>query len=307
MDDLRRGVTRIEVLVVSILVLIVGGLILAFLLRSRGLAAQVSCAENLRRLGVAVYERVDIKIKAPEANEGSLRGKSTPLPAARIAEGYGTWAVQLAPYLADKSPLARWDLSLPFTRQSEEIRNAALPPFFCLARTRPGLIFTHEEGGKTMSGAFGDYACASGDGKIDWTGPDANGGIIQGEVVQQEGVRILKWRSRTSLSALEAGQDRPGRGLSYTILIGEKHVPLAELGRVEAGDGSLYDGRHPACYARVGGPGYALASHPDAPFNDNFGSYHPESCHFLFADLKVQPTKTDISPEVLAGLIRRGK
>jgi hypothetical protein len=109
------------------------------------------------------------------------------------------------------------------------------------------------------------------------------------------------------MADLTENKDGPGRGLAYTILIGEKHVPRGELGQLVAGDGSLYDGRHPSCYARVGGPGFALASGPDAPFNYNFGSYHAGLCNFLYADVNVQSMNIDVSPDVLGGRIRRGR
>ncbi len=67
----------------------------------------------------------------------------------------------------------------------------------------------------------------------------------------------------------------------------------------------MYDGRHPSCYARVGGPGFGLASGPEAPFNYNFGSYHVNFSHFLYADVSVRPAALSMSEEVLGGLIRR--
>lgn len=301
----RRGATRGDVIVVVILVLIGIGLTASFLFRNRGQAAHLQCSENLRRIGISIYEQHGIKFKSGEFTEGLVQGKSLPLPAARITEGYATWAVQLAPFLKNDSALSRWNLALPFVEQPAEVRDASLALFLCPARTRSVLIWSQEDEKGWMSGAVGDYACASGDGDpaYPWTGPKANGAIVEGEVLERdkEG-RINKWRSLTSVSDL---MDKKGRGLAYTILIGEKHVTLSDLGKLEAGDGSLYDGRHPASYARIGGPGFGLASGPDAPFNTNFGSAHPGFSLFLYADVSVKQTKVDISEGVLGRLIRR--
>ena len=63
---------------------------------------------------------------------------------------------------------------------------------------------------------------------------DANGAIILGEVLEKKGDLILQWRSRTSFVDLQQQ-----RGLSYTFLVGEKHVPAEEWGNADAGDGPL--------------------------------------------------------------------
>jgi len=302
----RDGITRVEVVVVSVIILLGAGLLLTFMFRNQGRSANFTCTENLRRIGVAVYERQGLKLKGEEG-EGFFESKDVWLPAARITDGYATWAVQVAPFLRSDTPLARWDLTMPFTKQKAEVRDAVVPLYICPARGRQTLIFSQGEKEERMSGAVGDYACASGDGdpKHDWTGPNGNGAIIEGEVVEWEkGARVTKWKSRTSTGELIATK---GRGLSTTILVGEKHVPLKELRTLEGGDGSLYDGSHPARYARIGGVGYGLASGPDAPFNYNFGSYHPRHVNFLYADVSVRPSAVDMSEEVLGGMIRRAR
>jgi hypothetical protein len=299
---------RVQVIIVIVMVLFLLGVALTFLSRNQGRAAQTNCAENLRRLGMAIYMRAELQPQAVLDGKVGLTRAHT-LPAARITEGYATWAVQLAPFLKAESQLSGWDLGLPFIDQAQPVRDAAVPLFLCPARSRSAFVFAQEEDGKTISGAVGDYACASGDGdpEHDWSGPKANGAIIEGEVDKWDGKRIVKWHSRTNLADLQedGAKGFEGRGLSYTIFLGEKHVPMDALLTLAAGDGSLYDGRHPACYARAGGKGYPLASGPDAPFNSDFGSYHPGFCHFLFADTKVQQTSVAISPEVLGELIRR--
>src|SRR5262249_46223952 len=112
------------------------------------------------------------------------------LPPARIAEGYATWAVLLAPHVAGEHPLQKWDPQKRFVDQEEKVRRPALLTCFCPARQR-----TTPSGDE---GALGDFAAVSGNGdpRHDWIGPDANGPLILGEVFKRNGDLILQWRSR---------------------------------------------------------------------------------------------------------------
>jgi hypothetical protein len=147
-----------------------------------------------------------------------------------------------------------------------------------------------------------DFACVAGDGdaRHDWTGPNANGPLLVAEVTDLMNERITNWQSRTGLASLT-------RGVAYTALVAEKHVPLEHHGAAEFGDGSVYNGAHPASFARLAGPGFPLAESEDAPFNKNFGSSHPGICHFLMADTTVRPMSLRTSPFVLGEMARRTK
>jgi hypothetical protein len=290
--------TVTEVVVVGIILLVLLGVGLAFLRKTRAEAEQAQCANNLRIMGQGIYEyRGGIPEK--DLNAGKRNG---PLPAARIADGYATWAVLLAPYIAGKSPLKDWDLQKPYAEQTAETREAIVPLFFCPARHRSGFLSTSGDGpgGENIPGALGDYACASADGDpaFPYDSAKANGAIILGEVLQRKKNLILRWQSRTDYASLQ-------RGLSNTILIGDKYVPVNGFGQAAFGDGSLYNGGQPASFSRVGGPGFGLAKSSADPFNKNFGSDHPGVCMFLMADDSVRPIANDISEAILGQLVRR--
>ncbi len=165
----------------------------------------------------------------------------------RIADGYATWAVLIAPHLtAAEHPLVKWDVARGYFAQEATVREALVPLYFCPARVRTSGLSSAGDidpvTGQHVAGAVGDYAgvAGAGDPAHPWDGPDADGAIILGEVLERRGDRIVRWRGRTSLSAI-----RDARGQSVTLLVGEKHVPRDEMGRADAGDGSLYDGRRP--------------------------------------------------------------
>ena len=283
----RPAVTRLELLVLIVLVLVLLGVFVNFIGRHRDEANRVHCINNLRRIGAGVL---------------GFHEERKFLPAARIAPGYATWAVQIAPFLAKESALLEWDFKKDYAAQAAKVREAPLAVFFCPSRRRSAQLSIPGEGSEQdrVPGALGDYACASGDGdpQVPWTGAKANGALILGEVLEQDGGLIRRWRGRTNLSSLVRGQ-------SYTVLAGDKHVPDSRHGHSEAGDGSLYNGALPASFARVGGPGFGLASGPAAPFNTNFGSAHLGLCQFLHADGSVQRYTTSLSAELLGKMIRR--
>jgi hypothetical protein len=283
----RPGLTRLELVVLLVIVLLVAGMLVSYLVRLREDSSQKACAHNLRRIGDAIL---------------GFHEEKRFLPPARIAPEYATWAVAIAARLQKDSGLEEWDLAKRYADQSARARAAVLTPYFCPARPRTLWESTAREGPDfdQWPGALGDYACASGDGdpQRPWTGPLANGALILGEVLEEKNGFILRWRGRTSLESLVRGQ-------SYTLLIGEKHVPANKLGDAAAGDGSLYNGSLPASSARIGGPGHGLAPSSLAPFNANFGSAHLGICQFLHADGSVRAYADSMPEDLLGKLIRR--
>lgn len=92
-------------------------------------------------------------------------------------------------------------------------------------------------------------------------------------------------------------------GLTYTILIGEKHVPVNTFGHGPF-DSSVYNGDNPVSWARGAGLGIGAAEHRDNPVWQ-FGSYHPGFCQFVFCDGRVQTITSAINPLTLSRLCGR--
>jgi hypothetical protein len=283
----------VQVIVISLVVLTVVGLVLTAIPGMSEYSNRLRCTNNLKEQGVACQLFRD------------ARGY---LPASRLADGYATWAVQIAPYMKLKdSRLTAWDMGRTYYAQAEDIRAAQVVYYYCPSRRQPPQLSSSGDtpvkdppAGREFPGALGDYACCSGNGDPahDWRTDKANGAIIVGEVLKKSDDQLLAWRGRVDLGKLEKGQ-------GPTILLGEKHVPWGKFGHGDVGDSSLYNGDYPASSARVGGPGYGLAPSPVAPFHDNFGSYHPGICQFLMADLSVKQVANSISEDVLGKLTVR--
>jgi hypothetical protein len=284
----RRGITVLEALVVLVAVILAVGLGIMLLMRIRNAAQNVQCSNNLRQLGKAFHSYHE----ASAADE-----KVQVLPPSRIADGYATWAVLLAPHLAKEHPLQQWDVQQTYFAQKPEVREATMFVFFCPSRERTGALSQAgdlDADKQFVPGAVGDYASVAGDGTA-----EENGALVSAAVERKDG-RIVQWMSRTGFSSLP-------RGVSYTMLVGEKHVLSDHQGDAAFGDGSLYNGQHLACFSRYAGPGFPIAPTIDAPFNKNFGSPHNRICHFLMADGSYRAMSIDTSEVVLGRLAKRGE
>ncbi len=119
--------------------------------------------------------------------------------------------------------------------------------------------------------------------------------------------KLVKWRG--SLSLLEIYD-----GTSNTFMFGERHVPYDHFGD-NIGDGSIYNGDHHRTAGRVAGPGspgsdynhdydFNIAqdlhdvAHGPERWERIFGSWHPASCNFAFADGSVHTLS--VSTDVIA-------
>lgn len=285
----RPGLTVLDVLVGLFLLLALLGIAIPFLVEQHRNAARVECSYHLKRLGEAIHG----------FHENPAVKDRRFLPPSRVADGYATWPLLIVPYLHKDHALAGWDVSRPFAEQEAAVRAAWLPEMFCPARSRPSKL-SGTDAGAALDGAVGDYGCVSGDGSADrpWTTDKANGPMILGAVFEKKDGRIVRWESRTSLDSLV-------RGVSNTLLLGEKQVPAGGWGDPKQGDGPIYDGTDPANCARVGGPGFPLASSGGQPFNSNFGGNHPRVCLFIAADVSLRPITFDVSLDVLGRMMRR--
>ena len=81
-------------------------------------------------------------------------------------------------------------------------------------------------------------------------------------------------------------------GTSNTIFIGEKQVPTRCFGHAVnpndpsevCHDTSIYNPDNLQRSCRFAGPGFGLARSPEESVNDNFGSFHPGVCQFVFGE-----------------------
>lgn len=137
--------------------------------------------------------------------------------------------------------------------------------------------------------AVGDYAASTGT-----TGSDVELVISQTQTIPHNGA----FRAVGGVKFAEFTD-----GLTNTIMLGEKHAPPSTYGTFP-NDCGLYDGHHPACSQRAGGPNFPLAV-SDSDTGWKFGSAHPGIVQFAFADGTVRPISTSISPYVFGLMAQR--
>jgi Protein of unknown function (DUF1559) len=92
-------------------------------------------------------------------------------------------------------------------------------------------------------------------------------------------------------------------GLTWTIMAGEKHVPIGYFGQGWL-DSSTYNGDYLTCSTRGLPAGVGIAQSIDE-IGWMWGSYHPGLCQFVMCDGSLRVLRNDIDPEKLALLVRR--
>ena len=125
-----------------------------------------------------------------------------------------------------------------------------------------------------------------------------NGTIVTSNyAAADQGTRILSWRGQVTLPGITDGT-------SNTLLIGEKHLPPAQIAdprrpgpqRLRPDPQRLpaeRRGRHPGRRRRAP-PRSSATRNPGPLANERFGSWHPGVCQFAMCDGSVRALKNSI-------------
>jgi prepilin-type N-terminal cleavage/methylation domain-containing protein len=290
--------TLIELLVVIAIIAILIGLLLPAVQKVREAAARISCGNNLHQIGVAVHTYHSSYERLP--------------PAAVGGDGEVSWAVLILPYIEGGNLYQQWDLSLRYTyyRHPASVVGAQVKVFYCPSRRSPPQLSVTGDtrppwGGSP--GALGDYAANGGNTTAVWDDPrNGNGVLLYADTTFGPNNTVVSWQSLTAFKDVTDG-------LSNTLLIGEKHVPITAFGQQAAGDNSIYNGDDIHTIVRVAGrqtPGpidRPLASSPTDSYrpDERFGSYHARGCQFVLCDGSVRMIPNTIDIETLTRLAVR--
>jgi prepilin-type N-terminal cleavage/methylation domain-containing protein len=291
----RRGFTLIEILVVIGIIGVLIGLLIPAVQNVREAANRISCANNLKQLGLAAHNYEGTHRSLPPGRIMRLNKDNDDDD--MLLRGGASWAVYLLPFLEQETAFRAWDFSRWYHYQSPTARQVSLPSFFCPSRRRPGDEPALSTSGDSLAfpgikppfnidddadghweqipGGLGDYACSLG------PDPKSGNGAFRYDNPRDRGVRFASITD----------------GLSSTLLLGEKHVPRDSFGQ-GAWDCSIFDGNSPQCSSRAAGVSYPLAQSRQDPAGQ-FGSYHPQVCQFVFADASVHVIANGIDPVTL--------
>lgn len=294
----RKAFTLVELLVVIAIIGILIGMLLPAVQTVREAARRTDCANRLRQVGLATMMFHDANGAFPPARLFPKQNAQAPFDKGLDEP---SWLVRILPFVEQNSLYQQWDLSASYQSHPEEVLSRPVELFICPSRrnisnaTAPSVSQQVEFtapcgcGGwfqiRIVGGATGDYAGNHGDlspGSIGaatdfYFGGNGTGVIISSQAAESSN-GDLKWIDEITYASI-------GDGTSNTILAGELHVTKENLNKSPF-NGPIFNGQDLAAFTRIGGPGVPLGSAAEIPSSAvlGFGSWHPGTCNFVFAD-----------------------
>ncbi len=270
----RRAATLLELLVVTAIIAILAGLLLAGVQKVRAAAARVQCQNNLKQLALAAHAYHDAAGALPPAVAAGAK--------ARLK--YLQWPVRLAPYLEQDAAWRQAEADYarapnPFAARPRHAgMDRLVPAFACPADWRVGTAWTVETMGRTHHVTHTSYLGNSGAST-----PKRDGVLFVNSRVRLDGI------PDGTAGTLLFGERPPSADLRYGWL-------YAGAGQDLAGSLDSVLGVREANYAfypeyQRCGPGPfpfrpGRADDPCAAFQ--YWSLHPGGANFAFCDGSVR-------------------
>jgi len=264
----RHGFTLVELLVVIAIIGTLVGLLLPAVQTAREAGRRMSCANNLKQLGLGI-------VHYEQARKTYPTGRDT-------KNQYGvSWAFRLLPYIEQTQIYAAYDKN---ARVDEDANSVAMrspvATFFCASRRSPAADRNFDNNDqpplKTGVAAGGDYA--------------ANAGSYYNYGVSGTAFDPKQSGPIYTFSAVQS--QRVTDGLSKTFAVGERHIPKStqsaspDMVQHDQGDTAIFAADTPLTLFRDTARGIADGLSDLNP--RKYGSMHPAVTNFAFLDGHVE-------------------
>ena len=320
----RRGFTLVELLVVIAIIGILIAMLIPAVQQVREAARRTACVNKLRQIGLATLSFESAHQAFPPAR---LHPKADAVEPYHLGESEPSWLVRILPFIEQDSLYQKWDLSKAYEDHPTDVISQALDLYICPSRRSleeaqspsgiQKIIYRAPCGcGRSgvvdvVGGATGDFAGNHGDispGAVGFPtdyyyGGNGTGVIISSQAVSRSnnatGPPQLDWIDRIGHGSLNDGT-------SNTILAGELHVTEENLNKIPF-NGPLFNGEDLNAFSRVGGPGVPILGPTENSRTGilGFGSWHPQTCNFVYADGSTHSLKSIIDTVSLGKLCNR--
>jgi len=287
---MRRGFTLVELLVVIAIIGVLVAMLLPAVQAAREAARRMSCANNMKQIGLGLQLYHDAMGHLPCGWRGYHPTTGEPH---WFGEPGWAWSAAILPYMEQH---AVWKDMVHFDRAitdpvNDQVRVLPIATYFC--PSDPGEpTFVLQAGDVHVGpGSFSKIVLARNNylgvfGTLDLHDVCATGDCVgDGVFFLNEGVRSRDIRD----------------GLSQTFLVGERSSKWAPSTWV----GVVNGGQHAP--ARVVGIGLFPPNSQleEEHYSHNFSSFHPSGTHFLTVDGAVRMVGDDIDQAVYQGLCTR--
>ena len=319
--DRRRGFTLVELLVVIAIIGILIAMLLPAIQAARESARRANCSSNLKQYATAMLLYADRNGEQLPPS-GGPNGK----PDATSVAGWGmNWVPFLWPVMEKGTTFAEFSLAVNYISgpNLNIVKTDRSDLYHC--PTRGFRLSQHQWGGQVLDYAVVGIAAQSlpasltasnGTHLNNWVTSLDNShmrGPIQPAQQLATGAAYngvpgkAMVRSRVTIGAVTGG-------MTYTALVGEKHIHPAKLSDATA-DQPVNPVHSPngmpnrSCGNKIAGVGLAPSPNWPEPYDISdattntaywtFGSWHPGISQFAFGDGRVVPVKNFATPESL--------
>src|SRR5262245_28073412 len=285
-----RGFTLIELLVVIAIIGILIGMLLPAVQKVRAAAAQASCKNNMKQIGLAWQNHHDSLGYFPTSGarwwdqaNGPIPAKGTPSPLVLdLTTQQAGWTFQILPYIEQdnlwrQSPLGNNNGSGTANNNSV-IDRTAIPVFTCPSRGA-NLYASAANGGRVTFRAA--YVASYG---------TATEGATNTPGGQHNGMGVDNFEPRLNMNGVTDGT-------SNTILAGERYIARSRYTADDWGGESITRGFGWGIARRAQQVPLPDSANLIQAANERFGSAHSTGLSFVFADgsVKFRPYSIDLT------------